>query len=163
MIRYILILFILFPHSATAAKSMEDISNVNQIEGCWKRVIFSEKIMSKMNQQEPWPLQHQWYCFMGDGVLKTMHSSENRKVTSKTLAKVFNVLPTMMTYKLLQKGDVFIEHKESKAESYHWVTQILLNGLTLDKKHIPKGSILMTLYSRGHKGPVYYRFLKKIK
>jgi hypothetical protein len=149
------VLFLLMPSLAAADDYFAAVKTDAELFGCWKRIIFPEETMRKMNKFEPYPLQHQWYCFFPNG--KYAEVLSNRDGDIEEHLQMMQIFP-MQDYSIPKEGLVLIHHNEARQSTY-WVTSTLLKDRTIVKA----GDVLMTIRNPRTQEDVYYRFMTKVK
>lgn len=148
--------------SATYAQAQNTpVTSAKDITGCWERIDFSDDAKKKMNEIEPWPVRHQWFCFEVDGTLLTYMSSKPSSITSAQLHEMFKPLPKTFTYSVLPQSIIKTEALSGK-ETLHWASAFLGTTRAFDQKVIEKGTLIMSLFDQKENKPVYWRYLKRV-
>src|SRR5687767_10260727 len=96
------VLFLLLPANASAGENMPQVKTNSQLLGCWKRIN-----LPHMNKSEPYPLEHQWYCFFADGKYSEYHSNKDDSLEENL--SLMRALP-MQDYSIAAEGVVLIRH-----------------------------------------------------
>jgi len=153
-------------HSPLAAKVGGDdyfrpVKTTSALLGCWKRINFSESAMREMNQVEPFPLEHQWYCFLDDGKYQEMLSNRDDGKTIEQRLKLMNVF-SGQDYSIPSPGIVAIKHPDRKEQAI-WVTSIIIKNITLWGVDLKLGDMLMTMRDPASKKDIHYRFMRKVR
>ena len=137
------------------------IENPSQLLGCWKRIIFPESVMKEMNSIEPFPLEHQWYCFLEDGELLVLHSNRDQDYSASRVIELVKVFPVVEEYSIPQAGIVLTHHKPAQQKTV-WISSLITRNWTLAGVELKAGDVLMTIRNRETGEDVYFRFLRKI-
>lgn len=161
MMKWLLASFIACASICAAAQNTP-ITNAKDVVGCWQRIEFSEQIRKKINEIEPWPAQHQWYCFEADGSLQSLHSNYAQTPNANELRKAFSQLPNEFTWQLLPNSMIKTEGKNGR-ESLIWAAAFLGKSVIFDEKVIEKGALIMSLYDQTKRRGVYYRYLQRVR
>jgi len=150
------------PKKQTRSHAELPVDSTEDMFGCYKRINFPEQITKKMNSIEPWPAKHQWFCFDYEGNMYSLSQSNDAVYTEEDLWKAFKKLPKDITYTIPKKGIVITVQKSAK-QKILWSTRIIKGYfLIIGGKHIPDGSLVMSLYSPKVKKHIYHRYLKVI-
>ncbi len=151
----------LLPTFVAAAEAFPPIESSSQIEGCWKRVVFSEERMKLMNKIEPWPVPHQWFCFYDNNTMKMMMETEDNKHTKSALLEIFKFVPFGIEYEIIQPGVVLLNNKEANEKMY-WLASLVNQTLPIEGRPVQPGALLMTLRNINTGKDEYFRILEKI-
>ncbi len=137
------------------------IENTSQINGCWKRINFSEQAMKKMNKFEIYPAKYQWYCFLERGELRTLHSNWDGNYSASELIEKTTIFPSVEEYSIPKAGIIFIHHKDARQKTY-WVSSLLTRNIILGGVELEEGDAVMTIRDIKTGKDIYYRFLRKV-
>ena len=91
--KIIALFLVLMPAISSADEYFEPVKDNGQLLGCWKRINFSESSMKKMNESEPHPLEHQWYCFFENGKYWELHSNKDDNSSMEERLKIMKIFP----------------------------------------------------------------------
>ena len=160
-------IFVLLLLNTSPAFSIgQSISSADELIGCYKRIIYPADVMKQMNQFDfyhPEAQKYQWYCFFEDNVFRALTTNKDRKYTTKEIKEFFKNLPAVMSWKFVKDSIVWVEHKEDKKMSSHWlVRRIEKDMYVFGKNLIPKGSLFMAIPTKDLESFVLTRVLKKI-
>ncbi len=151
-----------FGSTAIATDEFRKVKEPSDIQGCWKRLNFSEKAMKSLNQVEPYPLEHQWYCFLDGGKLFTVHSNRNNYKSSQELIKASEIIKPAELYQIPQEGVIVIGHSNTK-ERAAWISSISDVSVQKGSLQFNPGDLLMTIRDQKTGKDIYYRFLTPFK
>ena len=161
IIKLIIFLF-LVPTAAQADENFESVNNLFQIYGCWKRILFPDEITKNLNQFEIYPLPYQWYCFLDDGELYSMHSNRDSDYSRKELVRKITVFPSVEKYSIFRDGIIKVNHTDADQITY-WVTSVVEKNFSIGDVELQKNDVLMTIRDSVSGKDVYHRFLRKIE
>lgn len=141
------------------------ITNLRKLHGCWKRVVFSDEAMEKMNKIQLYPStfeKHQWFCFLDDNELYTKFKDRPEDLSLQDLIRNITSLPSVERYSLPQPGIILIHHLEAEQKTY-WVTSVAVVADPSAAGPVQDGDILMTIRDPETGEDLYVRHLRKIK
>lgn len=140
---------------------IEPVKNNSQLLGCWKRINFTRAAMNMMNKSEPFPLEHQWYCFLENGKYWELLSNKDDNSSMEEKLKMMKIFPGQ-DYSIPKEGVVLIHHNETNQSTF-WVTSTVSKDVTLWGGEIKRSDMLMTIRNPYSKKDIYYRFMRKVK
>jgi hypothetical protein len=118
------------PAGVTTKNYFEPVRHNFELLGCWKRINFSESSMKKMNESEPYPLEHQWYCFSENGKYWELHSSKDDRSSVEEKLKILKTLIAGQDYSIPREGLILI-HNNKTDENIYWVTSTVSKDVIL--------------------------------
>ena len=142
-------------------KYFSPVRTASALYGCWKRIIFSDAAMRQMNKTEPYPLKHQWYCFLDGGKYQELLSNRDDGKPIEQKIKFMNAFPGQ-DYSIAANGIVTINHPDRKRPAV-WITSIVINNIKLWGIELKLGDMLMTIRDPVSNKDVYYRFMRKVR
>ena len=137
------------------------VKTTSALLGCWKRINFSELAMRNMNKTEPFPLEHQWYCFLDDGKYQEMLSNKDDGKPMEQRLKLMTAFPGQ-DYSIPSEGIVAIKHPDRKEQAI-WMTSIIVKNIKLLGVDLELGDMVMTIRDPESKKEIYYRFMRKVR
>ena len=154
------LVILLIQNISGADEYFEQVKNNGQVVGCWNRINFPESAMKMMNKSEPYPLEHQWYCFLEDGRYFELHSNKDDNSSIKEKLKMMKIFPGQ-DYSLPREGVILIHHNETNQNTY-WVISTVSKDVKLWGVDIKQGDMLMTIRHRNSEMDMYYRFMRRV-
>lgn len=152
---------------AFADEPQTKIKELDEITGCWKKVIFSDQAMNAMNKfyvYDQTLQKFQWYCFYSDGAFRTMTSKNDLDVSTSDIEKLYEPYPIVMHFELVSPGNILISHDQDSSQLNMWKVLRLNVDIPLQTGEvIEEGSILMGLLDESAQGFVHLRVLQEIE
>lgn len=159
----LLLALLLLSSGAAMAQTTVPVKDSKQLEGCWRRHIFTQAAMNRLSSFDifdPVQQKYQWFCFRANGDFRALTNSKDDNPKTADIDRLTGLFPGSQSWKLVEPGVIHIENRADASQTHKWNVRFTAKEEKLDRDvTVPAHTLLMSIPGKA-KDPKQYGTLR---